>query len=107
MGDTVWFDRSPGEYERPISVVHLPDDLGGGEGCSLLMGDFRVPDRCRAPEELGGMELRVLGSEIRECPACEPSHDVRHFDLEGAYHVAECPRRGFLWYTLTAPKEAG
>lgn len=100
MPDTTWVTRTPGQFSAPVSVA-IPDF----EETTLLLGDLRVPDRVRTPDDmpdgLGGLDLRVVASVVGPCPGCpDEPHEARRFLLERHIAVAECVRRGFLWFRV-------
>ncbi len=99
MPETLWVDRRPGQFEALVSAAVVDDSEGMGDGI-VLMGDLRVPDRVRVPTELGGGEARVLRSWFERCPhpgCAAAQHDVRWYELERGFYVAECVRAGFAW----------
>ena len=89
---------------------HRPGDVAlhakGEPGVLLLdLGEpVDAPNWAKLPPELGGAEVRVLSATMDACPLCEgaEAHTVRHLVLDGpgAVRVAECQRRGFIFYTL-------
>lgn len=61
-----------------------------------LLGDG-VPDYVCLPADLGGGRRMVQSARTVQCP-CGNGHDVRELALGQRLYVAECDRRGFLWY---------
>lgn len=102
--DTAWTHRRPLECEAKTSIQPVLDE-DGEPSVVLLVGDLRVPDRVRAPDdpamgEDAGQVLAVTDSWVDRCrhPACaEKPHDVRFFALERGWFVGECGRTGFAW----------
>ena len=80
-----FFHKEPG-----LAPAH---DLGDGT-VEVLHG---TPSVVRLPADLGGEVRRVLHAYDCPCP-CRAPHTVPAFALEGGIHVAECTRRGFLWF---------
>ena len=85
-----WFNRDQG------SDISISED----DPAMVLIGSDN-PDWARLPPELGGDRLRVLGSRYDKC-ACGRDHEVRWYDMEQNYCVAECSHMGFLWCRKTA-----
>ena len=86
--DTMWFDREPGS----------PVAKGTTDPNTLLLSKDK-PDWVRLPKEIGGAKARVKYAVTAPCPSCEEEHMVRHLILDLEVAVAECPAKGFLWYT--------
>ena len=82
--DIFWLTKAPGmlavnEEEHAVVIGH--------------------PDWVRAPAELGGAQLRVVGVTTEPCPKNGCHRNGTHLATEGGLFVAECEEHGFSWYT--------
>ena len=79
---------------QPNGATQLADEPNVA---SLFRG---VPDRVRAPADLGGGELRILSATSDDCP-CNGGHRATIWILDEptGIRVARCERqRMFLWF---------
>lgn len=80
---TDWFTKTPG---NPV------------EEDGMVLVNTAPPDWVRLPPDLGGRQVRVVGSYQAPCPKCQAAADVPHLETEGGICVAECEACGFVWY---------
>lgn len=101
---TAWFSRTSGQFPSGVPrAVEVETD----DGPAVLVGDLSVPSRVRIPPELGGGERRVRGSFREACPKHDRARwgegsEVLVLDLGEDLLVAECPRCGFIFFSLGA-----
>jgi len=84
-------------HRQSGSGVYVSED----DPSMFLLLDVGAPDTVRAPDALGGMELRVLSSFAHKCPRSDCHEKTLTLELEDGLYVAECPEHAFQWFRLT------